>query len=245
MNQRQLNPGLILLGMGTGTVLRDSAGTNASPGPSIDEVIADFQTPGKQGRLFIISGPSGVGKTTIVNRLLVHYNTPPRELVFIVSHTTRPMRPGDENGVDYHFDTEEEFHQVQSIGGFLETAVVHGNFYGTPKKPVMDALQRGADVIVDIDVQGWCRIKRYDFGAGVPQIHSIFIKPETTEQLRMQLLERGDSPDVIARRVTAAEKEIARANEYDHVVISHFGHPDRALAEVMEIFEGIHGSISS
>jgi guanylate kinase len=149
------------------------------------------------------------------------------------------MRPGDRDGVDYHFVTIEKFHQMQDAGEFLETATVHGHFYGTPKKSVMDALRHGADVVLVIDVQGRERLMRYDFGKELPQICSIFIRPETTEQLRKQLQGRGDSLDVIARRVPVAEKEIARAGEYDYVVTSYAGQPHLTLAHVMEIFEGV------
>lgn len=178
------------------------------------------------GLLLIISGPSGVGKTTITRA--VERSIPGS--VFSVSMTTRPQTSADVDGVDYHFVKEEEFIRREMAGEFIETAVYAGNRYGTLRAPVDANLERGRLMILEIDVVGAKNVKRQ-----YPQAFSLFILPPTEETLLERLRSRKREPEeVIQRRFAAAKQEIAEAKRcgvYDHFIVNDS--LDRAISEAV------------
>jgi guanylate kinase len=164
-----------------------------------------------RGRMLLISGPSGSGKSSICRRLLED----PR-VVFSVSATTRAPRPGETDGREYRFVTREEFKAMQQRGEFIESAEVHGNLYGTLRAPMEAALAEGQVFLVEIDVQGALQLKELD----QPGVY-VFIDVPDIDELRRRLEARGtDAPDVIARRVAKAETERMEKQRYDHVIVN-------------------------
>jgi len=164
------------------------------------------------GNLFIISAPSGAGKSTLINALLSKH----QDMQLSISHTTRQPRPGETNGVQYHFTDIPQFKQLIEQQQFLEWAEVFGNFYGTSKAALSDQLARGIDVFLDIDWQGARQMK-----AKLPFISTIFILPPSVEALEQRLNQRGqDSADVIAGRMAKARDEISHAGEYDYWIVN-------------------------
>jgi guanylate kinase len=175
----------------------------------------------QRGKLVILAGPSGVGKTSIVHRLL---ERPGRELS--VSVTTRKPRAGEQDGVDYHFISEEEFRRYVREDGLAEHARVHDSHYGTPRQPLEDALRAGRTMFLDIDVQGAEQIN-----ARYPEAISIFVLPPSPEELERRLRgRRTDDPGAVARRLKTAREEIARQAEFDHRVVND--DLEMAVAEV-------------
>ena len=167
-------------------------------------------TPG--GLLLVVSGPSGAGKGTLVERLM---QARP-ECVFSVSATTRPRREGEVDGVQYHFLGREEFERRIGEGWFLEWAEVHGKFYGTPARFVDEGVAAGRVVVLDVDVQGGASVRK-----ARPDAPSVFIYPPSLESLRQRLLGRGtDSADVIQRRLANAPGEMAQYVHYDYVIVN-------------------------
>jgi len=165
-----------------------------------------------EGTLFVVSAPSGAGKTTLCNRLLAA----DEGLRYIVSHTTRPPRPGEVNDRDYSFVDREAFRRMVEAGAFAEWAEVHGNFYGTSLERLRSALARGHDVLLDIDVQGARQIRR----SGLPAV-LVFILPPSLEALEARLRGRGsDDEETVRRRLRNARDEIAALPEYDYVVVN-------------------------
>ncbi len=168
----------------------------------------------RRGLLIILSSPSGAGKSTLAKRLR-HWDS---SLRFSVSATTRPMRPGETDGVDYHFWDEAQFKQSVADGGMLEHAHVFGNFYGSPKAPVADAIGDGCDVLFDIDWQGAQQIKNSTLQE---HVLSIFILPPSIAELKRRLETRGqDSAETIAKRMQKSWDEISHWDGYDHVLIN-------------------------
>ncbi len=166
----------------------------------------------KRGRLLVISGPSGVGKTTAVTG--VRKANP--EMYFSVSATTRAMRPTDEEGVTYRFKTREEFLKLVDEGYFYEHAEYSGNLYGTPKTPVEEHLAAGEDVILDIEVQGGLQVK-----AQTPEAILIFLVAPSWGELERRLRSRGDtSEEDIQKRLKQARWEYTQAEQYDYIVVS-------------------------
>ena len=166
----------------------------------------------KQGTLFIVTAPSGAGKTSIVNELLHQI----KNLLVSVSHTTRPIRPSETNGKDYHFIDERRFLSMVSNGDFLETADVYGYKYGTSSKWVNAELEKGNDVILEIDWQGAIQIKRQFPGAC-----SIFILPPSLEALIDRLQKRQqDDNETIARRMAQAKEVISHVKDADYAVVN-------------------------
>ena len=167
-----------------------------------------------RGSLFIVSSPSGGGKTTLIRRLLAK---PPGEpLRFSVSHTTRPQRDGEVDGREYHFVSAAEFEKMARRGEFLEHNEVHGNFYGTAKSEVLPRLAAGEDVILDIDVQG-----ARDVVAAVADAVSLFIIPASPDELERRLRKRGlDGEDAIRKRLINAAKEVAQAETFQYVIVN-------------------------
>ena len=166
----------------------------------------------KQGTLFIVTAPSGAGKTSLVNELLHQI----KNLLVSVSHTTRPIRPSETNGKNYHFIDERRFLSMLSNGDFLETADVYGYKYGTSSKWVSAELGRGNDVILEIDWQGAIQIKRQFPGAC-----SIFILPPSLEALIDRLHKRQqDDDETIARRMAQAKEVISHVKDADYAVVN-------------------------
>lgn len=166
----------------------------------------------QKGRTFIVSGPSGVGKSTVLRALLE--DRP--DIYFSVSATTRAARPGEVDGIHYHFISVEMFRKWIANGEFLEYAEYVGNFYGTPKKYVDAAMDHGQDVILDIEIQGALQVcnKR-------PDTVRIFIAPPSWTELERRLTERGtDSADTIQKRLLRAKVEFQTAHAYDYFVIN-------------------------
>ncbi|MET4027891.1 guanylate kinase [Marinobacter sp. MBR-99] len=180
---------------------------------------------GEQGTLFVISAPSGAGKTSLVAEMLRQDS----QLGVSVSHTTRPMRTGEQDGVNYHFVSRDEFEAMIAEGDFLEHADVFGNYYGTSHAWVRETLATGRDVILEIDWQGAEQVRRL-----VPECVGIFIVPPSAEVLRERLIGRGtDAQEVIERRLAEAEEECRHAAEFDYLVVNDdFG---VALADLLAI----------
>lgn len=184
----------------------------------------------KQGRLIVISGPSGTGKGSIIKKVMERW--PAAE--FSISMTTRGKREGEEHGVHYYFATREEFEATIEDGGFLEWADVFGNYYGTPKAPVEKRLAEGADIILDIDIQGAMNVRK-----AMPGAVLIFILPPSIKELRRRLEHRGtDAQDVIEKRLAKALTEIGTAREYDYVVVND--DLDVAASDVLSIIKASH-----
>ena len=171
-------------------------------------------TPDRRGLLIILSSPSGAGKSTLAKRLRRWDPT----LAFSVSATTRAMRDGEEDGKDYHFTDEAQFKDMVAQGDMLEHAHVFGNFYGSPKGPVADAIDQGKDVLFDIDWQGAQQIANSDLR---DHVLSIFILPPSIAELRRRLQTRGqDDDEVIARRMQKSWDEISHWDSYDFVLVN-------------------------
>jgi len=188
------------------------------------------RTP-ERGTLFIVSSPSGAGKTTLTRRLLEEFSGPPRQLAFSVSYTTRPQRPGEIDGRDYHFVTSEQFEHMVLRGEFAEHAVVFGNRYGTAQAPVEAALTHGTDVIFDVDWQGGAAL-----AARWPEDSlKVFILPPDLEILASRLHNRAtDAADVIDRRLRKAIEELNHFDEYQHLIVND--DLDRAYAVLRAIY---------
>lgn len=164
------------------------------------------------GRLFLVTAPSGAGKSSLVNALL---KMEP-DIKLSISHTTRAPRPGEENGREYHFVTVEEFEAMKDRGEFLESALVHGNYYGTSRVWIEEQMKMGNDVLLEIDWQG-ARQVRERFAGTV----GIFILPPSIEALEWRLHHRGtDSEQTITRRLLGAGAEMAHAPEFEYVIIN-------------------------
>ena len=183
-----------------------------------------------KGRTFIISGPSGVGKSTVLKELFKDRD----DLYFSVSATTRSPRPGEVDGVHYHFTNVDEFRKMISEDAFLEYAEYVGNFYGTPKKYVDRAMDDGRDVILDIEIQGANQIC-----AKRPETVRIFIAPPSWVELERRLTARGtDSQEVIQSRLLRAKVELQTASSYDYLVINDT--VEQAVAEMAAILCAEH-----
>jgi len=183
--------------------------------------------PGAQ--LVILSGPSGVGKDTIIDALRARPRTP--DYHYVVTCTTRAPRPGEVPGVSYQFLTPEGFAALRDAGELLEYAEVHGNWYGTPRREVWQALVDGHDVILKIDVQGASAIKQR-----VPDALLVFLVPPSMEALFQRLRSRAtESADELEIRQRNAAIELARTGDYDRVVVNETGEVERTAAEIEAI----------
>ena len=162
----------------------------------------------KRGNLFVISGPSGVGKGTLVARLCAMM---PDDAWLSVSATTRAPREGEIDGVSYFFLDRERFEELIQADGFLEWAEYNGNYYGTPIAPVREKMAEGKQVFLEIETQGAMQVKEK-----MPEAHTIFIEPPSIAELRRRLVGRGtETPDVIENRIRIAKLELSRKMEYD------------------------------
>ncbi len=187
------------------------------------------------GRLFVVSGPSGVGKGTVVAEVMKRLPNLRR----VVTFTTRPPRPGEEAGRDYHFVSRKEFERLREQGAFLEWAEVYGNFYGSPKHEVERLLAEGHDAVLVVDVQGALAVKEQR-----PDAILVFLQPPSLEELKRRLKMRGtDPPEVIARRLAKADWEMQQAYRFDHIVLNdELENAVRALMRLMaEIAQRIEG----
>jgi len=164
------------------------------------------------GTLYIVSAPSGAGKTSLLKALLEK----DEDLRVSVSHTTRAMRPGEKNGVDYWFTDATDFKRMVGEGAFIEHAEVFGNLYGTSENAVRELLQTGVDVVLEIDWQGARQVRKC-----FPEAISVFVLPPTRQALRQRLNARGqDSNEVIERRMREARSEMEHFAEYDFLIIN-------------------------
>ena len=167
----------------------------------------------RRGLMLVLSSPSGAGKTTLARMLL---DADPG-VVMSVSATTRPARPNEVDGRDYHFISAHEFERRVAEDAFLEHATVFGHRYGTPKAPVMEALSKGRDVLFDIDWQGTQQLKQQR-----DDVVSVFVLPPSRQELERRLRARAqDSDEVVARRMSKANDEMSHWAEYDYVVVNH------------------------
>ena len=180
-----------------------------------DEAVpASLERVARRGLVLILSSPSGAGKTTLTRALMEDRSL---DLTVSVSVTTRARRPSEIDGRDYQFIDVEEFDMLRDRSDLLEWAQVHGNYYGTPRRPVERTLAAGSDMIFDIDYQGTRQVKTI-LGADVV---TVFILPPSLAELRHRLKRRAeDSPEVIARRLAAARIEIERWSEYEYVIVN-------------------------
>ena len=168
--------------------------------------------PVPTGNLFVVAAPSGGGKTSIVNALLEQ----DRAIRLSVSYTTRPPRPGEVDGVHYHFVDEPRFMALMAAGEFLEHAHVHGNWYATSSTWLRQQVNAGGDVLLEIDWQGAAQVRGL-----IPSSVHVFILPPSLPELRERLEKRGqDTSDVIARRLDAAQEEMRHCGEFDYVIIN-------------------------
>jgi guanylate kinase len=200
----------------------------------VSETVAQPTTPtstpirfDRGGFLLVLSGPSGAGKGTLVDRLIAQRP----QCVFAISSTTRPRRSNEKDGVQYEFVSREEFDRRRAANYFLETAEVHGHFYGTPAAFVDDNVRGGRVVVLDVDVQGGASVRQ-----ARPEAVSVFIFPPSIDSLRQRLLGRNtDSADVVERRLKNAPGEIAQYAEYQYGVVND--DLDQATARLVAIVD--------
>lgn len=186
-------------------------GPNRSPGPL----------------LIVLSGPSGVGKDAVLTRL----KESGYPLCYITTLTTRPRRDNEKDMMDYHFVSTEEYRSMLAKNGFLESANVYGNWYGVPRAAVKEALDRGEDVVIKIDVQGAATIKK-----NVPEAVFIFLVPPSIEELNARLTQRlTESPADLALRLKTAEEEMKQLSRFDYVVVNLSGEIDRVVSTIQAI----------
>lgn len=184
----------------------------------------------QRGKLVVLAGPSAVGKSTVVSRL----RTDVENLYFSVSMTTRQPRPGETDGVDYFFVTPENFQERIDAGEMLEWADIHGGLQrsGTPAQPVVEAMDAGRPVLVEVDLVGARNVK-----ASLPEAETVFLAPPSWEVLVERLTGRGtESEEVIERRLETARNELAAKDEFDHVVVNE--NLDDAVAAITAILQG-------
>jgi len=168
----------------------------------------------RRGLLFVLSSPSGAGKSTLSRRLL---ETDPN-FRLSVSATTRPPRPGEEDGVHYHFVTRERFEAMAESGEMLEHAEVFGNLYGTPKKPVEEWLAKGRDILFDVDWQGASQLRDSSLGA---DLVTVFLLPPSISELHRRLVSRAqDSAETVRARMAKSQAEYSHWREYDYILIN-------------------------
>ncbi|MBS4097945.1 MAG: guanylate kinase [Sulfuricella sp.] len=181
-----------------------------------------------KGNIYIVTAPSGAGKTSLVRALL----EADRQVQLSVSYTTRAPRPGEVNGKDYHFVDEQTFLDMLHRGDFLESAEVYGNRYGTSQSWIEGVIRSGADILLEIDWQGAAQVRRI-----FPEAIGIFILPPSLEALTQRLKGRNsDSEEVITRRLAAAREDIRHVEEFDYVIINDLF--DTALQELLAVIRG-------
>lgn len=178
------------------------------------------------GTLYIVAAPSGAGKSSIVNAVLKRLP----DVALSISYTSRAPRPGERHAQHYHFIGKDEFERMIAAGDFFEHALVHGDYKGTARQSVLPQLERGLDVLLEIDWQGARQVR-----AQIPESKSIFILPPSKQALETRMRNRGqDSEAVIAQRLAAAREEMSHYHEFDYVVVNE--HFELAVQEVAAIF---------
>jgi len=186
--------------------------------------------PVTHGRVLVLSGPSAVGKSTVVRRLREQVPN----LHFNVSATTRAPRPGELDGIDYHFVSAERFQKMIDSGELLEWAEIHGGLHrsGTPSAPVIDAAAIGKPVLIEVDLAGARSIKK-----AMPEVITVFLAPPSWEELKQRLIGRGtETPETMARRLATAEAELAAQGEFDVVVVN--SQLDSACSQLVTLLVG-------
>ena len=192
----------------------------------------DSNLPQRQPLLIVISGPSGVGKDTVIQRmkernLAIH---------FVVTAATRPPRPNEVHGEDYFFYTHDEFAEMIEKGELLEYAIVYNDYKGIPKAQVRDALASGKDVVMRLDVQGAATIRRL-----CPEALMIFLTVQDEEEMVARLLERKtETPEGLKLRIATARQEMMHIEAFDYVVTNHENHLDETVDTIIAIFEAEH-----
>lgn len=177
--------------------------------------------------LIVLSGPSGVGKDAVLARL----REIDHRLTFVTTLTTRPIRPNEVDGCDYHFVSRDEYRKRLEGNRLLESANVYGNWYGVPRSAVEDALDRGEDVIVKVDIQGAATIRKI-----MPRAVFVFLAPPSLDELTARLTRRlTELPADLSLRIKTAEEEMKQAALFDHVVVNHGGAIDETVAEIEAI----------
>ena len=182
----------------------------------------------KRGILFVVSGPSGAGKSTLIERFLTHDN----QSTFSVSYTTREKRENEKEGRDYCFVDTDTFLEMIKKDEFLEWETVHGNLYGTPKKEVLNALEKGKDILLDIDVNGALKIKK-----AYPEACLIFIEPPSREELKKRLTLRGEKK--IELRLKRYDEEIEKKHAFDYNIIND--NLEKAYNDFLKIVKNVRG----
>ena len=197
------------------------------------EAITGWIMKNKKGKLVLIVGPSGSGKGTIIKHLRERHP----DWVYPVSYTTRAIRPGEEDGLVYHFISEEEFEKGISDGRFLEHAIVHERgYYGTDKEEILSALEDGKVVVREIDIQGFHSIRD---AMSVEDLLSIFVEAGDLDELQRRIADRGKLPDEeVERRMESARREIAQADECDHRLVNEYGKIEEAVEKADEVILG-------
>ena len=192
-------------------------------GDTLIDRIRSASTP----RIFIISGPSGVGKDSVIEQLRETFPS----AQYVVTATTRPMRPGEIDGVHYVFLTKDEFLSRIEQNDFIENATVYENHYGVPRSPIVEGLKQGRDVIIKVDVKGAATLRRL-----IQNTISIFLAPESMEALLTRLRDRKtDDPEVLMKRFKTASAELSEVKHFDYVVFNEAGKLDDAVECICEI----------
>ena len=193
---------------------------------------ADLYTVERPPLLVVVSGPSGVGKDSLLQRLKERGF----DFAFVVTMTTRPRRPSEVDGCDYFFVSHEHFNRLIEAGELLEHSLVYGDYKGIPKDQVRSALNSGKDVVMRIDVQGAAKIRRM-----VPGAVTVFLTPSSEEELVRRLTaRRTETADGLARRIATAREEMKRLCEFDYVVVNRNSHLDAAVDQVVAIVKAEH-----
>jgi guanylate kinase len=193
-----------------------------------NEILARLRSRSR-ARVFIISGPSGVGKDAVLDQLKIHHP----EWKYVVTCTTRPMRPGEIDGVHYTFLSAEAFLDGIERNEFLEHALVYDNHYGVPRTPVVEGLAENRDVVIKVDVKGHATLKSLISGA-----ISIFIAPESTETLHEFLKNRKtEPPDVLQKRLRISSEELERVDEFDYLVTNRADRLDETITCIHQIID--------
>ncbi|AKG52923.1 guanylate kinase [Dehalogenimonas sp. WBC-2] len=186
-----------------------------------------FSPPVPSPLLVVLSGPSGVGKDAVLGRM----KSSRLPLRYVTTVTTRAQRPGEQDGLDYHFSSPEDFKKLIDQDELLEWAEVYGNYYGVPKAPVRSALNKGQDVVVKVDVQGAATIKKI-----TPEAVFIFLLPPSLEELTRRLSRRlTESPETLKRRLDTAPKELGQLKMFDYFVVNHEDKIDQAVSEISAV----------
>jgi guanylate kinase len=184
--------------------------------------------------LFVISGPSGVGKDTVLKEMRLRSASRPRH--YVVTYKSRDARPGEIDGVDYHFVGDERFAELLEQNAFLETAEVYGQWSGTPRSEVDIPFSRGEDVVLKVDVQGARSVRER-----IPDAVTIFLEPESLEVLQRQLKDRNtEKPKELETRLAAVPGEMEERDQFDYVVINHYGQAAATADEIERIIELAH-----